>query len=52
VQTITFDLNFKAAAASGIQCGWYLTDVCAGFEIWTGSDSANLQATAFTGVVQ
>jgi hypothetical protein len=54
VQTMTFDLNLfiKDAAASGIQSGWYLTDVFAGFEIWTGSDSANLQATAFTAVVQ
>ncbi len=54
VSSLTFDLNLfiKDAAANGIQSGWYLTDVFAGFEIWTGSDSANLACTGFTCVVQ
>ena len=52
--SLSFDLNLfiKDAAANGIQSGWYLTDVFAGFEIWTGSDSANLQCTGFTCAVK
>jgi len=54
VSSLTFDLNLfiKDAATNGIQSGWYLTDVFGGFEIWTGSDSAGLQCTGFTCVVQ
>jgi hypothetical protein len=53
-QSMTFDLNafIKDAASNGIPSNWYLTDVFAGFEIWTGSDSANLACTGFTCVVQ
>ncbi|HJX65077.1 MAG TPA: hypothetical protein VJ860_14130, partial [Polyangia bacterium] len=52
--SLTFDLNafIKDAASNGILSNWYLTDVFAGFEIWTGSDSANLACTGFTCVVQ
>lgn len=52
--SFTFDLNLfiKDALTHGIQSGWYLTDVFAGFEIWTGSTSSNIGITKFTAVVQ
>ena len=52
--SLNFDLNLfiKDAATNGIQSSWYLTDVFAGFEIWTGSDSTGLQCTGFTCVVK
>ncbi|HEY4393146.1 MAG TPA: hypothetical protein VGP64_03745 [Polyangia bacterium] len=31
---------------------WYLTDVFAGFEIWTGGDATNLKSTGFSCVVK
>jgi len=31
---------------------WYLTDVFAGFEIWTGSNATNLKSTGFSCVVK
>jgi hypothetical protein len=31
---------------------WYLTDVFAGFEIWTGSDATNLKSSNFSIKVQ
>ena len=31
---------------------WYLTDVFAGFEIWTGSSATNLKSTGFSCVVK
>jgi hypothetical protein len=54
VTTLTFDLKafITDAAKHGILNSWYLTDVFAGFEIWTGSDATNLQVTNFTAVVQ
>ncbi len=62
VTSLTFDLkNFvddavsKADTANGItqafSSSWYLTDVFAGFEIWSGGDAKGLQET-FTCVVQ
>ena len=54
LQSLTFDLNFDLkgfitdAASRGIPSTWYLTDVFAGFEIWTGSDAVDLQCTRFT----
>jgi hypothetical protein len=52
--TLTFDLKMFMvdAAKHGISADWYLTDVFAGFEIWSGSDATNLQVTNFTAVVQ
>jgi len=43
----TFDMNLfiKDAASHGISNSWYLTDVFAGFEIWTGSDGVGVQAS-------
>jgi hypothetical protein len=43
-------LSHAAADAMGtgapaISAAWWLTDLFAGFEIWTGSDAANLTAT-------
>jgi len=54
LSSLTFDLLdfIKDAATNGIQSSWYLTDVFAGFEIWTGSDSAGLQCTNFSCVVK
>jgi hypothetical protein len=50
------DAVTKADTASGItqsfSSSWYLTDVFAGFEIWSGGDASNLQSTGFTCVVK
>ena len=50
----TFDMKLilADAAMNGIPSNWLVTDVFAGFEIWTGSSAAGLSATAFTAVVQ
>jgi hypothetical protein len=63
VSSLSFDLkNFiddavsKADTASGItqtfSSSWYLTDVFAGFEIWSGGDASGLQSTGFTCAVK
>lgn len=55
--TWTFDLkafitdattNRAMDANGGILPAWYLTDVFAGFEIWSGSDATNLKVNTFT----
>jgi hypothetical protein len=53
--SITFDLNkfiqdATKRAEKPIQSAWYLTNVFAGFEIWTGG--AGLKTTEFSAVVQ
>ena len=66
--SLTFDLKLfmsdavshgssdMSGGASGISqafaSSWYLTDVFAGFEIWTGSDAANLKSTGFSFALQ
>jgi hypothetical protein len=52
--SLTFDLKrfITDAAQHGIQPAWYLTDVFAGFEIWSGGDTLNLEAQEFTAVVE
>ena len=54
VASLSFDLNLfiKDSAANGISSSWYVTDIFAGFQIWTGSDATNLQCTSFTNKVQ
>jgi hypothetical protein len=42
----------RDAAMHGIQSSWYLTDVFAGFEIWSGGGTNGLAASEFTAVVQ
>ena len=42
---------FADAAQNGIPANWYLTDVFAGFECWTGQDCVNKEVTAFTASV-
>jgi hypothetical protein len=55
MNTLSFNLKdfiSDAVTRKYIQSGWYLTDVFAGFEIWTGSSSNGLAVTNFTCVVQ
>jgi hypothetical protein len=61
VTTLTFDMkafladaavNPSIPAAMRVSTAWLVTDVFAGFEIWTGSSAAGVQATAFSAVVQ
>jgi hypothetical protein len=33
--------------SQGFASSWYMTDVAAGFQIWTGSDAAGLKSTSF-----
>ena len=42
----------KAGTSIPFSSSLYLTDVFAGFEIWTGGDASGLQSTGFTCVVQ
>ncbi|HEX6273508.1 MAG TPA: hypothetical protein VFZ53_10715, partial [Polyangiaceae bacterium] len=42
---------FTDAAAHGIPANWYLTDVFAGFECWSGADCVGKQVQEFTAVV-
>jgi xyloglucan-specific endo-beta-1,4-glucanase len=42
---------FADAAQNGIGASWYLTDVFAGFECWSGSDCVGKQVQEFTAVV-
>jgi hypothetical protein len=42
---------FTDAAQHGIQSSWYLTDVFAGFECWSGADCTGKQVQEFTAVV-
>jgi hypothetical protein len=51
--SFTGDLKpfFTDAAQHGIPANWYLTDVFAGFECWSGSDCVNKAVTAFTATV-
>ena len=46
----SFDMNLfiKDAQSNGISSSWYLTDVFAGFEIWSGNDGTTLQANKVT----
>jgi len=50
LQDLTFDMNLfiKDAISHGISNSWYLTDVFAGFEIWSGADGVGLQAKKVT----
>lgn len=52
LNTMTFDLkNFINDAVTnnyGLQNSWYLTDVFAGFEIWSGTDATGLKVSNFT----
>jgi cellulose 1,4-beta-cellobiosidase len=55
VGTISFDLNAFIQDAvkrpeKAIQASWYLTNVFAGFEIWTGG--MGLKTNEFSAVVQ
>jgi hypothetical protein len=61
VTTLTFDMKpFLADAAVNasiptqfrVSTAWLVTDLFAGFEIWTGSSAAGLQATSFSATVQ
>jgi hypothetical protein len=56
VTSLTFDLkkfiDDSIANNHGLQPSWLLTDVFAGFEIWTGSAANGLELTEFTAVVQ
>jgi hypothetical protein len=59
--TLSFNLNdfIMDAVANGsadmssgetsqaFSSAWYLTDVIAGFQIWTGTDAAGLKCTSF-----
>ena len=36
-----------ARTSQAFSSTWYLTDVIAGFQIWTGSDAAGLQCSGF-----
>lgn len=49
-----FDLKpfIVDAAKHGIQSSWHLTDVFAGFEIWSGGDATGLKVDEFTAVVE
>jgi hypothetical protein len=49
---VDLKLFMTDAAMHGIQSSWYLTDVFGGFEIWSGSDAAGLEALEFTAVVR
>jgi hypothetical protein len=42
---------FTDAAQHGIQSSWYLTDVFAGFECWSGADCVGKQVQEFTATV-
>ena len=42
---------FTDAAQHGIQASWYLTDVFAGFECWSGADCQGKSVQEFTAVV-
>ena len=51
--SMTFDLNTfiqDAVSRGAVQTSWYLTNVFAGFEIWSGG--AGLQTTDFYAIVQ
>ena len=52
LQTMTFNLkdfiNHAVTNSYGLQSSWYLTDVFAGFEIWSGNDATNLKVDNFT----
>lgn len=52
VQDIDLKPFMVDAAKYGIQSSWYLTDVFAGFEIWSGGDATGLKVEEFTAVVQ
>ena len=56
VTSLTFDLkkfiDDSITNNHGLQPSWLLTDVFAGFEIWTGSAANGLELTEFTAVVQ
>jgi hypothetical protein len=56
VTSLTFDLkkfiDDSITNNHGLQAAWLLTDVFAGFEIWTGSAANGLELTEFTAVVQ
>jgi hypothetical protein len=43
--------EFMTAAAPDIDASWYLTDVFAGFEIWSGGSGGNLAVDEFKAVV-
>jgi hypothetical protein len=40
------------AASHGIPSNWLVTDIFAGFEIWTGSTATGLSATTFTATIE
>ena len=42
---------FMTAAGPDINSSWYLTDVFAGFEIWSGGKGGNLSVDEFKAVV-
>ena len=56
IKTLTFDLkkfiDHSITNNWGLQPSWLLTDVFAGFEIWTGSAANGLELKTFTAVVQ
>jgi hypothetical protein len=66
LMTLSFDLksfmsdavtNGAADQSAGgtsqaFSSSWYLTDVFAGFEIWTGSNATNLKSTGFSFALQ
>ena len=56
VTTLSFDLkkfiDDSIANNHGLQTSWLLTDVFAGFEIWTGSAANGLELTEFSAVVR
>ncbi len=63
VSMLSFDLkNFiddavshadtNNGASPAFSSSWYLTDVFAGFEIWSGGDATGLKSTGFTCVVK
>jgi hypothetical protein len=53
---VTNGANDMSKGASGItqafSASWYLTDVFAGFEIWSGGDATNLKSTGFSIAIQ
>ena len=46
------DMNAVSGITQAIAGTWYLTNVFAGFQIWTGTDATNLQCTSFTCAVE
>ncbi len=56
VTSLTFDLkkfiDDSIANSHGLKAEWLLTDVFAGFEIWTGSAANGLELTEFSAVVR